>query len=247
MTESMKNSAPKCGSSEKRNSEYFETFSPLKFFHSLCPQSAPVILDIGAHRGESIRFFKEIFPECNIYSFEPDPDNFEELKKCCDEINSLYRLGKAFAINQAVCDQSEEVKFFKQDISHLGGLKPINKSSEDSLGYAEHALNQSISVQATTLDHFIVESRVQQIDILKIDVQGLESIVLKGAETALKKTNCCSVEVTFYDFYENRSSLLFVEQAMEAAGMVLWDISKVSKNPKNLRTDWAEFVYVRCS
>lgn len=153
--------------------------------------------------------------------------------------------GGAVALNQAVGDQSGVVQFFKQDISHLGGLLPINKRSEDSLGYAEKALNQSISVQAITLDQFFIENRLQHIDLLKIDVQGFETAVLNGAKKVLQKTSCCTVEVSFYDFYENSSSLLLVEQAMHNAGMILWDISKVSKNPKNLRTDWAELVYVR--
>lgn len=86
----MKNVAPKCGSSDKRNAEYLAAFSPQQFFKSLVTQSAPIILDVGAHRGESVRFFKEIFPECKIYSFEPDPDNFEELEKCCVEINAAF-------------------------------------------------------------------------------------------------------------------------------------------------------------
>ena len=235
----------KCGGSDKRNAEYLEAFTPLRFFQSLVPQSAPVILDVGAHRGESVRFFKEVFPQCDIYSFEPDPENFAELEKCCFEINATFFGGRAVAINQAVGDQTGTVKFFKQDISHLGGLLPINKRSEDSLGYAEKALNQSIYVQAITLDQFFIKNRLQRIGLLKIDVQGFETAVLNGAKKVLQKTNCCIVEVSFYDFYENSSSLLLIEQAMLDAGMLLWDILKVSKNPKNLRTDWAELVYVR--
>jgi FkbM family methyltransferase len=242
----MKNTAPKCGNSDKRNAQYLEAFSPQKFFQFLVNQSAPIILDVGAHRGESVRFFKEIFPDCKIYSFEPDPDNFEELKKCCDEINAAFgRGGGAVGFNQAVGDRSGLAQFFKQDISHLGGLLPINKRSEDSLGYAEKALNQSISVQVITLDEFFIKNCLQHIDLLKIDVQGFEAAVLSGAKKALQETSCCTIEVSFYDFYENSSSLLLVEQAMRNAGMILWDISKVSKNPKNLRTDWAELVYVR--
>jgi hypothetical protein len=31
---------------------------------------------------------------------------------------------------------------------------------------------------------------------------------------------------------------------MQAAGHRIWDISKISKNPKNFRTDWVELVYL---
>ena len=89
----MKNEAPKCGSSNKRNAEYREEFSPQKFFQSLVFRDEPVILDVGGHRGESVRFFKEIFPKSAIYSFEPDPDNFEALEKYCIEVNASNGVG----------------------------------------------------------------------------------------------------------------------------------------------------------
>jgi len=240
----MKNSAPKCGSSEKRNAEYLQVHSSEKYFRYLIKNESPVIFDIGAHRGESVRFFKEIFPKSKIYSFEPDPDNFIELEKCCAETNTVSEAG-CFAINKAVGEISGVASFYRQSISHLGGLLPINKSSKDSLGYAEKAINESISVETTTVDQFSAAINMDNIDILKIDVQGFEVGVLRGARSMLRTTACCTVEVSFYDFYEQKSSLLLIEQEMQAAEMVLWDISKISKNPKNFRTDWAELVYVK--
>ena len=240
----MENAAPKCGSSDKRNAEYLQAYTPEKYFRYLIQKESPVIFDIGAHKGESVRFFKEIFPESRIYSFEPDPDNFIELEKCCAETNTFYG-EKVFAINKAVGEISGVASFYRQSISHLGGLLPINKSSKDSLGYAEKAINESFSVETITVDQFSAEVNLDHIDILKIDVQGFEVGVLRGAMEMLQKTSCCTVEVSFYDFYEQKSSLLLIEQEIQAAEMMLWDISKVSKNPKNFRTDWAELVSVR--
>ena len=39
-----------------------------------------VIFDVGAHRGESVKRFRNIFPDSIIHSFEPDKDNFSDLK-----------------------------------------------------------------------------------------------------------------------------------------------------------------------
>ena len=69
--------------------------------------------------------------------------------------------------------------------------------------------------------------------------------VLSGAREMLKHTTCLTVEVSLYDFYEKKSSLLLVEQEMLASKMTLWDISKVSKNPINFRTNWVELVYLK--
>jgi hypothetical protein len=68
---------------------------------------------------------------------------------------------------------------------------------------------------------------------------------LRGAEEMLLRTHAVSVEVSLYDFYQESSSLLGVEEIMHKASMALWDVSKILKNPKNLRTDWVELVYRR--
>lgn len=70
----------KCGQSDQRNIEYQKAFSEKEYFIRLLGRHDPVILDIGAHRGESVVFFKEIFPHATIYSFEPDPENFSHLR-----------------------------------------------------------------------------------------------------------------------------------------------------------------------
>jgi hypothetical protein len=69
---------PKCGESDKRNTEYENNYTPKKFFKSILKTNEPVILDVGAHKGASIKFFKEIFVLAKIYSFEPCPqaENF---------------------------------------------------------------------------------------------------------------------------------------------------------------------------
>jgi hypothetical protein len=64
-------------------------FSPklckiLKYEPHLCRANSNrklIILDIGAHVGESILFYKKIFRNPVIHSFEPCPTNFKKLRK----------------------------------------------------------------------------------------------------------------------------------------------------------------------
>lgn len=135
--------------------------------------------------------------------------------------------------------------FYAQDSSHLGGLYPINRESADSLGYARQARNRKISVEALTLQKFIDRSALSRVDLLKIDVQGAEENVLRGAGHALQVAANVAVECSLFDFYGRAKSLYGVETIMHAHGFSLWDIYKVSKNLKNWRTDWAELVYRR--
>jgi FkbM family methyltransferase len=228
---------PKCGSSDQRNLEYQQNFSPKKFFDNLIASASPIIFDVGAHKGESVLFFRDIYKTAKIFSFEPEPSNFEALA-------IVSKQNDASAFNVAVGDADEVAFFYRQEISHLGGLLPINHGSTDSLGYAARAKNEKIEVKKIRLDTFCGENGVKHIDILKIDVQGFEVGVLKGAEKTLENTDCVTVEILLYDFYQSQGSpFLNVEQIMSNAGFILWDVSKISKNPKTLRTDWVEVVY----
>ena len=79
---------PKCGSSDKRNTEYEANYSTEKFFHSLIDNPKPVIFDVGAHKGESIKFFKNIFRSAEVFSFEPSPENFRELELVANDFGT---------------------------------------------------------------------------------------------------------------------------------------------------------------
>jgi hypothetical protein len=85
----MKSAVPTCGQSDQRNQEYTEQYSPEKYFRCLVSEDNPVIFDIGAHRGESVKFFKEIFARSTIYSFEPDIENYNALTDVCESARSL--------------------------------------------------------------------------------------------------------------------------------------------------------------
>ena len=226
----------KCGQSDQRNVEYEKVFSEKEYFLRLIHQVNPVIFDIGGHRGETVMFFKGIFPESEIYSFEPDPSNFSCLKKVADSFGSK-------AYNFAVSNKSGRIDFYTQDLSHIGGLYPINRDSTDSLGYARQARNEKIAVEAITLSDFIEGNSVSRVDLLKIDVQGAEEEVLKGAVDKLLLVDNISVECNLFDFYGRSKSLYGIESIMHEYGFGLWDICKVSKNLKNWRTDWAELLY----
>ena len=85
-------------------------------------------------------------------------------------------------------------------------MLPINVHSVDSLVYASKAQNLEIKVEVTTLDKVISGLKESSVDILKINVQGFEVGVLKGARRALNKVKVVMIEVSLYDFYDNSKS-----------------------------------------
>ena len=128
----------KCGESDIRNKKYQENYSEEKFFQMMIPEENPLILDVGAHFGESVEFFHSIFPEADICSVEADPESYLKLLEIFSDPKK--------AINAAIGAKAGIVTFYRYNISHLNSLYAINKKSKDSLGYAESCEEKKIEV-----------------------------------------------------------------------------------------------------
>lgn len=232
------------GHSKARNKEFEEKFSRERLFQHVVSTDKPVIFDIGAHRGESVAYLKRLFPQSSIFSFEPDPESFAILSSKPNEGVSYF--------NVAVSDMDGSAPFYRNHISHTNSLLKVNFSSRDSIGIAkavaenDHAyfagFNEEVQVATTRLDTFLTCHSIDHIDLLKIDVQGAERRVLEGG--GLQTTRVIILEVSFYDYYEQNTTFMDVEQILLPIGFRLFSISEISNNPMNGRTDWAEVVYL---
>lgn len=224
-----------CGETHLRNEIYNKNFSEANFYRKLIEVESPIIIDIGAHTGESVEFFSEIFPSANFYSVEPDPESYKKL------INNVS--SNVTTLNAAVGSSNKTLSFYQYEKSHLNSLYPINKSSKDSLGYAETCVEKKIEVFCVTLDNLVDKFGLsdKEIDLLKIDVQGAELDIFSSGQNALKKINNITLELNLFDFYEKKNNFLSLESLLH--GFELYAITKLSQNPKNFRTDWVEVFY----
>jgi FkbM family methyltransferase len=139
----------------------------------ISPQKGDIVLDIGANIGTyAMKLGKQIGNNGKIFSIEPDPDTFKELKKNI-KLNDLKNI---ISINKAVSNSNDKVKFYRTKVS-----------CENSLEFKEGA--EEIIVDTITVDDFILENKITKVDWIKIDVEGLEIQVLEGAKNTLKQPN----------------------------------------------------------
>ena len=233
-----------CGEFDKRNKDYYKLYSKETYFRNLMNINSSdnndsskgkgkIIFDVGAHSGESAKFFNVLFPLATIYSFEPIP-------KMADKIRQLS-LDNHFLNECALSNYDGNEDFHIQDITHLSSLHKVNKMSKHSLGYHKKEKHKTITVDVVRGDTFMREKHISKIDLLKIDVQANEVQTIEGFSDAINKVNTVLVEVSFYDFYENKSSIRLIEEQLPS--FELYDIFEISKNPKTLGTDWASIIY----
>ena len=152
----------------------------------------PVIFDVGANIGQSIERFKKIFPSSLMYSFEPSARPFIRLKE--------------------VATQYSGVNVFQTALgSSKGTLTLYENSSSDMNSFLEMGAGGSgkivgeAKVQVQTIDSFCAENNIDYIDILKIDAQGFDFEVIKGAKEMIVagKIRLLYFEIIFSDMYKN--------------------------------------------
>ena len=235
------------GAFESRNAEARRVWDLERRLAHVVRASAPVVLDVGAHVGQSNRLFRRLFPTASLWSFEPDPDSFAALVAGVDASlpGGCQRL--------ALSDHDGTATFHRNPISHTSSLLARSAESRDSIDLARARAagapaevgSERIDVPVRRLDGWCAEHGIATVDLLKIDVQGAEAAVLAGAEGVLASTFTVAVEISFFDLYERASSFLEIEGLLRPHGLGLYALAEVSDNPMNGRTDWVTAIYTR--
>lgn len=122
-----------------------------------------VLIDVGAHEGESFLPFAE--DGWNVFAFEPDPVNRRRL------VNASKHLATVALDPRAVSNaETEAVPFFRNETSTgISSLAPFHPDHE-----------RAGTVATVTLGLFCEEAGIEHIDLLKIDAEGHDLFVLEG-------------------------------------------------------------------
>ena len=167
--------------------DIFQQRRMVKFFKKKISKNTEIqIFDVGAHFGETVKLFYKNFKVSKIHCFEASPLNFDILKnniKCMNltDICVLNNFGigqmnfDSF-INQTEESSSSTINNFNLDSKYLKRkLKILNIKKVNDF-------YKKIPIKIKSLDDYIQEKDINQIDILKIDTEGFEFNVIKGVE-----------------------------------------------------------------
>lgn len=180
-----------------------------------------VILDIGANTGQSIIFYQKLFGEVEIHSFEPNPSAFDKLRKHRSATTHVYK--------RALAESKGFQPFFISKLSETSTLilpkinSTWNKKKARVLGMDPGSMYELIETEVDTVDEFLLGKNISEVNLMKIDVEGGELGVLKGALKSLSKGVISVVqfeqhlddlrESTFHEIHLLLTSMNFIEFA----------------------------------
>ena len=166
--------------------------------------SAPVIFDVGANIGLYTLALKESLPFANVYSFEPVKQTFDQLKKNAGRYASIYNVGFGDAIGKGLLYNGVDDTVSEIATTHKAILADIFKATSEI---------KAIEFEIDTIDNFCSTNNIEGIDFLKLDVEGNELAILKGASDMLANNRIKIIQFEFnthnvyakvflHDFYQ---------------------------------------------
>lgn len=150
--------------------------------HRFVPEPLITVVDAGANRGDTVARFARFFPRATIYAFEPVASTFALLQR------RFAGEPRVHSCQMALGEHPGSLEIQLSDNSELNSLR--NKSVDGS---------QSETITVTTLDESIGKTDNGVIDLLKIDTEGYELPVLRGASSLFRSRRIRAVfaEVSF--------------------------------------------------
>ena len=191
-----------------------------------------IILDVGAHIGDTTELYRNYFPEYKIFCFEP-------FSESCDYLKKRFVNDSNIKIVETALGSKDETKTLY--VSNFSNLNSLQRPNERAWGFAD---KKSIDVETTTLDQFCYDNDIEHIDILKLDVQGSELDVLMGSRTLLEKGNISIVYVEWQvvPLYENHHKYYKIAEFLAGFEYEFFNLYNINE-ARSGQIRWADAIY----
>ncbi len=180
-----------------------------------------VVVDIGAHIGRYTLMAARYASK--VIAVEPEPSNYSLLKANIE----LNGFSNVIVLPIALSSNRATEKFYLATQGDTA-RSSLEEGWSTKKGFSPN--QNAIEVESETLDNLIARLDVTAIDLLKIDVEGHEVAVLKGASKALKKTRKLILEVSRGNericecvLREAEFNLVAVEESRETSNWLLFN------------------------
>lgn len=177
------------------------------------------VIDIGAHIGMWSRYTKSVFPNSNFFLIEANNDCKPDL------------LETEFDFEIALLAEENNISKTYYKINN-GDSSGNSVYRERTTAYDDNNCT-GYEIKTKTLDTILEQKNIEP-DFLKLDVQGSELDVLKGATNTLQKVEFVLLEIEVAEFNEGAPSFFQILDFMDKKGFEIFDLIELKYMPHSL-------------
>jgi FkbM family methyltransferase len=177
------------------------------------------ILDVGANHGQSAAAYRRQFPDADIVCFEALPGLAGELQTKFSQDSGIR------IVQSAVGERRGTADFFVNELDATSSLFP--RPSDGRRYYPTWAgPKHEIEVDVISIDDFVTDNGIDQIAVLKLDIQGGELDALRGAASLLGRGGVAAIysEAMFIPHYDGAALFHEIWAYLAQFGYSLFDI-----------------------
>jgi FkbM family methyltransferase len=196
-----------------------------------------LIIDVGANIGQFALLCRHLGYSGIIQSFEPNP-------KCYSELQEKASRDKNWLCHQiAFASEAGELEFFRSDASVFSSFLPISQQGAALFPAAAHV--EKVVIETVRADEFFSDiDPTRTRALLKIDTQGFDIEVFKGATRLLPSVRGIVSELSFIPVYQGNPDWSSTIKLFEEAGFTLSGMYPVTRT-KALELVEADGVFCR--
>lgn len=176
----------------------------------------PIIIEIGAHVGSDTVEMAVMWPKSTIYAFEPIDHVFKRLQFKTKNFKNIEIIQAAITDVQGSGKAEMHVSPNSDCSSSL--LKP-----KDHLVYCPEVVfsEKTVSINTLVLKDWLKKKNIESVDLIWMDVQGMELNILKSLEESIRFVKFIYAEVSLKEFYEGSGSYDEIKSYLGGCGFEL--------------------------
>lgn len=197
-----------------------------------------VIVDVGANEGLTAERMLAEFPNATVHAFEPSPETFDRLRAKAESDRRIRPEAVACGSRAGEVDFHVTANHWCSSV-----LAP---SALGKRYYGDwYETKRVVKVPLVTLDGWARERGVDRVDFLKVDAQGYDLEVLRGATGVLRSVRAINCECQFAAEYEGCGTFSEVDLFLRGQGFALHQVHEVWSKGEEEQTSYADALWVR--
>lgn len=161
------------------------------FLGKYIPKKGGLVIDVGANVGDYINEVFEYGEEVRVIAFEPHPITYQKLSE------RFINNPRVDLINSGLSSSEEFLEIFDNNINDGSSHASLYKEVITDVHKYDSLVSHKVSL--LRLDDFVESHKIDKINILKIDAEGNEFEVLKGAQKTIAEKR---IEIIHFEFNE---------------------------------------------